>query len=239
VFGGTELRRLNEEAQWLCREIGRLRDLDVVANDIVGREATTHCGELGLADLAEAFRREATLTRTVVCGSLGTARVHKFLLDLGRLVETRGWLDPQDVGQTERLATPMTELVAKALRKRWKKIVSYARDLATLDIEKRHELRKELKKLRYAAEFFASVLPDKEAAPFLRRLKSLQTVFGDLNDAAVVQKLLSRPEFCANGNGGQRAIGWMLGATTARADASWNQAHRLWRKLEKSRRPFR
>ena len=118
---------------------------------------------------------------------LAEARVQAFLIDLARFVETRGWLVPQDFGQTERLAAPVVELAGKALNKRWKKVGKRARGLATLDAEQRHELRKELKTLRYAVEFFSSLYPAKHVDPFLKRLKKLQTVFGDLNDAATVR----------------------------------------------------
>ena len=88
---------------------------------------------------------------------LAQARVQAFLIDLARFVETRGWLVPQDFGQTERLAAPVSELASQALSERWKKVVKRARGLATLTVEQRHELRKEQKKLRYAVEFFSSL----------------------------------------------------------------------------------
>ena len=54
-----EMGRLNGEAKWLGQEVGRLRDLDVVANEIVGREAALHPDEAGLSALAEALLRQA------------------------------------------------------------------------------------------------------------------------------------------------------------------------------------
>ena len=81
-------------------------------------------------------------------------------------------------------------MAGQALNKRWKKVGKRARDLRTLNAEQRHELRKELKKLRYAAEFFSSLYPAKRVDRFLKRLKKLQTVFGDLNDAVTVKAML-------------------------------------------------
>ena len=114
-----------------------------------------------------------------------------FLIDLARFVETRGWLVPQDFGQTERLAAPVAELAGQALNKRWKKVGKRARGLETLDTEQRHEWRKELKKLRYAVEFFSPLYPAKRVDSFLKRLKKLQTVFGDLNDAATARAMFT------------------------------------------------
>ena len=55
-----------------------------------------------------------------------------FLIDLAQFIETRGWLTPQDFGQTKRLAAPVAELAGLALNKRWKKVGKRARGLETL-----------------------------------------------------------------------------------------------------------
>ena len=163
-------------------------------------------------------------------------RVQAFLIDLARFVETRGWLVPQDFGQTGRLAAPVGELAGLALNKRWKKVGKPARKLETLTVEQRHELRKELKKLRYAVEFFSSLYSAKRVDPFLKRLKKLQTVFGDLNDAATVKAMLTGAEVRGTADpGAQRAIGWVIGASQARAEFGWAGAKALWRDLKQTR----
>ena len=62
VLQSPEMTRLNGEARWLGQEVGRLRDLDVVANDIVRREAEAHPDEPGLPALADALSRQAAGT---------------------------------------------------------------------------------------------------------------------------------------------------------------------------------
>jgi CHAD domain-containing protein len=124
------------------------------------------------------------------------------------------------------------------LSKRWKKVGKRARGLETLDVHQRHELRKELKKLRYAVEFLSPLFAAKRVESFVKRLKKLQTVFGELNDAATVKAMFVRREVrCASDPGTQRAIGWVVGANQARADYGWAGAKGLWRKLEDTR-PF-
>ena len=233
-----EMARLSGEAKWLGQEVGRLRDLDVVANDIVGREAALHADEPGLSALAQALARQAGERRDHVRTLLMAARAQAFLIDLAQFVETRGWLVPADFGQTGRLAVPVVDLAHRGLNKRWKKVAKAAQGLETLTAEQRHALRKELKKLRYAVEFFAPLFPSKRVVPFLKRLKKLQTVFGDLNDAATVREMFAGA--AAPGAGDwttQRAIGWVIGAGQARAALGWNKAQALWRDLEETR-PF-
>lgn len=237
LLKSPEMTRLKEEARWLGREVGHLRDFDVVANDIVGREAEAHPQELGLSALAGTLRCKAAELRQHLRKLLVDTRGQAFLIDLARFVETRGWLIPADLGQTERLAAPVTEVASEALGKRWKMVDKRARMLETLDDHQRHELRKELKKLRYAVEFLSSLFPEKDVRPFLKRLKKIQTVFGDLNDATTVRRILSDAEMPGiDDPQAQRAIGWVIGATQTRAQFGWAGAKDMWRKLDDTRR---
>src|SRR5262245_25611983 len=236
VLQSPELTRLNHEARWIGQGVGRLRDLDVVANDIVRREADTHPEEQELVRVADALGRKASERRQHLRECLAGTRVQAFLIGLARFVETRGWLVAQDFGQTERLAAPVSELAEGALSKRWKKVGKCARGLETLNADERHELRKELKKLRYAVEFLSPLFPPKRVEPFAKRLRKLQTVFGELNDAATVKAMfVDNAVRCAAEPQAQRAIGWVVGASQARADSGWAGAKGLWRKLEDTR----
>jgi CHAD domain-containing protein len=55
--------------------------------------------------------------------------------------------------------------------------------------EERHQLRKRIKRLRYAAELVGSLWPQKPVQKFLRRLQKAQTPLGQLNDAVVALEL--------------------------------------------------
>jgi inorganic triphosphatase YgiF len=233
VLQSPELTRLGQEARWLGQEVGRLRDLDVVANDIVGREADGHPEEPALGLLSGALAQEAAERRRLLRECLCGTRVQALLIGLARFVETRGWLLAHDFGQTERLAAPVGELAEGALAKRWKKVGKRAHGLETLDADQRHELRKELKKLRYAVEFLSPLFPTKRVERFAKRLKRLQTVFGELNDAAAVKAMFAGNELrCVGDPDVQRGIGWVVGASQARADSGWARAKDLWRRLE-------
>jgi len=168
---------------------------------------------------------------------IGT-RAQAFLIDLAQFVEMRGWLVPTDIAQTGRLAVLVSDLAHRQLDKRWKKVSKAARGLETLTADQRHTLRKELKTLRYAVEFFAPLFPAKRVDRFLMALKTLTSVFGDLNDAATVRGILAGAEQAnASDWKTQRAIGWVIGASQARAAFAWSGAQALWRCLDEIR-PF-
>jgi len=147
-------------------------------------------------------------------------------------IETGGWLMPENAGQPAKPAVAIRKTAGTALNKRWAKARKRARHLARLSIAELHELRKELKKLRYAVEFLGPLYPDRKLKPFLKRLKKLQDVFGDMNDAAMVKTELLDGAMSGTGTTDiQRAIGWIIGASTARAELDLQHAQDLWKSL--------
>lgn len=240
IFGDAlacpELDRLAAEARWLGQEVGLLRDADVALIDIVRPEATRHGDEPGFAILADALETHAAALRAILRKNLVGRRAQAFVLDLAAFIETRGWLMPEDITQTARLAQPIEVSASQALDRRWTRTRARARKIAKLSVEQRHALRKELKKLRYTVEFLGPLFPAKHVTPFLQHLKSLQDVFGDLNDASMVHALLTGPDAPGAGNpDAQRACGWVIGVRLARAELAWADAKSLWQGLARSR----
>jgi CHAD domain-containing protein len=195
-------------------------------------------GEPGFAALETALADAADAERARLRETLAGARARGFLLDLSEFVACRGWLDPSDPDQTPRLARPLPETAAAALDRRLARAAKRAKGLDRLSTEQRHELRKELKKLRYSVEFCASLYPEKKVKPFLKRLKALQAVFGSLNDAAMAKELLGGPDAPGGDDpAAARAAGFVLGLHTERAQHGWTEAKALWTALRDTR-PF-
>jgi len=94
------------------------------------------------------------------------------------------------------------------------------KQLAQLDANKRHKLRIQVKKLRYAAEFFSGLFQNKKAVrrqkKFMPALERLQDGLGDLNDIAVDERLI------ASAAAPKRAFA--AGLLTGREEARENEA---------------
>ena len=59
--------------------------------------------------------------------------------------------------------------------------------------------------------------------------------FGELNDVATLKALLDTPAYRdADSRQKQRAMGWLIGSRTLRAETDWSKARILWRKLERT-----
>jgi CHAD domain-containing protein len=112
-----------------------------------------------------------------------------------------------------------------------------AKHLSALNIEQRHRLRISLKELRYSAEFFAPLFPNKQISAFLERLSRLQDLFGALNDAATVETILRRITEHAGERGGPEmleAAAFVDGWHQSRVEATWNKAKKRWKNFVKA-----
>lgn len=230
ALGGDALGRLDAEARWLSHEAGRVRDLDVALADILRPLIGEGVPEPGLAALERELADHAARARETLRRGLAGPRAWALLVDLGELIAGRGWLDPGDWDQTARLAAPLHDTAAAALEARRAKALKRGERIATLSVEARHDLRKELKKLRYATEFLSPLYPDKAVKPFLKRLKEMQAVFGALQDATMAEALFRAEGAPGSGDvATARAAGYVLGVHAERARRSWEDAKGAWK----------
>jgi inorganic triphosphatase YgiF len=236
ALAGEEAERLADEAKWLGRKVGKLRDLEVARDDLAVPYAASHPDETGFQPLIAALGEKGREARTRLRECLEDRRTQLFLLDLSAFIETRGWLRPEDFGQTEELARPLKKQARKALDKRFEEAGARAKNIARLGGEERHELRKELKKLRYAAEFLGPVFGAKKSKPFLRKLKRVQNVFGEMNDAVMARHVFAPETLPTENPDAARAGGMLIGALEARAESRWKDATALWEELRDSKR---
>jgi inorganic triphosphatase YgiF len=238
ALGGPALSALEAEAKALADAAGAARDLDVLSEEwlapMEAAESSVESGAVapGVAALRAALDLQRAEKRAALRARLAAPETVAFLFDLGGFVEGRGWLRPADFGQTEALAAPVAETARAALDARWRKAGKLGRVIETLDEAARHELRKRLKKLRYAIEFFTSLYPEKMTKPFLKRLKALQDDFGALQDLATARLILLGPDApAADDPAAQRAAGYALGRWEATADAAFASARTHWAAL--------
>jgi triphosphatase len=168
---------LRAELRWLAHLLGQVRDLDVLIPRLPDADRD-----------AVAATREDVFAR--VMAEVDSARTRLLMLDLiewlafGEWRRKSGALDA-DIGSAARTI----------LKTRRKKLKRHGRKLIDLTDEERHELRKEAKKLRYAAEFFETLYAEEPARTehrhFLDRLQKLQDQLGELNDLAAYPALLA------------------------------------------------
>ena len=179
---GNAGAEFGEGFRWLASELGDARNLDVLLE-------RARPGQLRDRIVVA---REIAYDR--VCEVLSSPRVRLLMLDLAEWVAGDTWTGSVagDAGG-DRSAH---KFAIKALNRFHRKVKKEGLDLAEADDGVRHELRKDAKKLRYAAEFFASLFERKgekrRYKRFVRALQALQDQLGLLNDLAAAPAVLEK-----------------------------------------------
>lgn len=165
----------------LAGALGQVRDIDVLMERHDGL-----VGERLAAARADAFaaaraRLEAPDTR-------------RLMLDLAEWLAIGDWRTrPADPTLAHR---PVVPFAADLLDRRRKRLKRRGRHLARIDDHRRHQVRIDGKKLRYAAEFFHGLWTGKKARrrhkAFADAIEALQEELGHLNDAAAGAAVLAR-----------------------------------------------
>ena len=237
-LGGSAIEALSEKARTFGHVVGALRDIDVLIGDVVGPGTAGGLDAAARDALLAALDGRRDAVRAEIRAALAGPEAVDFVLDLMRLVEARGWLEPSDYSQTARLATPTGEIASRLMDQRARRARKKARRLRHLSDEALHELRKELKKLRYAADILDPIYRDKKVTAYIRSLKRLQDRFGSLNDAAMAAEYLAGPEAPGRDDPDiQRAVGWVLGRLASKVDEDRPRLFDQWDRFAKTK-PF-
>ena len=222
----SALREMEGYAQELARTVGRLRDADVLMEDIYAPIAGKMKGEPGFPELRDGLVAYRAKIRDEVRQALSSEQWSKLQLYLA--------LWPYTIAEHKSLQTPVRDFAASALSKDWKKVAKLGAAIDSLSLEQRHEMRKALKKFRYNAEYFASLYAESKVARFVRGLKKLQAIFGYINDVANAKQLNAITHECCQE--AQRAAGYVLGWHDAEATHRWSAAPQEWLRLKKCSR---
>ena len=114
-LGGSAIEALSEKARSFGHVVGALRDIDVLIGDVVGPGTAGGLDAAARDALLAALDGRRDAVRAEVRAALAGPEALDFVLDLMRLVEARGWLEPSDYSQTARLATPTGEIASRLM----------------------------------------------------------------------------------------------------------------------------
>jgi inorganic triphosphatase YgiF len=157
----------------------------------------------------------------------------RLLLDLSLWLEQRAWRKAIGRAQLETLDRRARRFAREVLDRHHKKVVRQGRRFDELDAVQRHQLRIHCKRLRYAAEFFASLFGHKRSGTFIASLTAIQDVLGVLNDGRMVAHLLGQiPAECET-----TAADLVRGWTAAKVRAHLSQFNLAWNEFSR-RGPF-
>ncbi len=216
--------------QDLARRLGTARDWDVFLEGLGARLEGRPGDEADTARLLAAARRRRAVAYAALHKALAGPERGMLERQLACVAALRPWEDA--VGeQAALLAQGAAAFASKVLHKRRLRVRRAGRDFKHLAPEALHALRKEGKRLRYAAEAFAPLFPDAATRRYLKRLRALQGALGEMQDAEVARALLAQLGSAGRGYAG----GLALGIAEGRGDALRAEAHVAWRHFSKAK----
>lgn len=204
LIDGKARKAVETEARQLFRLIGKVRDADVLLHHL--SDADDRPDRQAAADRRRSEIREAL--RQAGAGSFRDRTMQRTRED--------GWFRTGARGRGWRLA-PVRKIARRALDRAWEDCTAHGRRLQKMSVADRHDLRKDLKTLRYLGEFFGPLWPGAEQERFLDRMRALQDALGALNDLSLLDTGGAKPD-------------------AARAGALLKAAQAEWRALRKTDR---
>ena len=181
----VEFQHLRHELRWFTSQLGDARNLDVYLKRDLDEEERVKLME----DRDRAYVR--------VADAMNSQRFRRLLVDIV------GWTAIGSWRSAKPAARPITAFANLRLDRLWRTIEGAGRHVAAMDETSRHGLRIQVKKIRYAIEFFERLYPQSRHAEkdFGKAVEELQEELGKLNDLAT-----------ARGLGQVADSGWLIGS---------------------------
>ncbi len=228
VIACAEIEALNPALKDLAARLGAARDWDVFLAGTAAAMTETLPPDPRIKALLAASRRKRDTAYAGLRIALAAPQFRVLQVQLGCAATLRPWEHPEfATGETATYATAV-------LTRRWKRVRRAGRDLKNLPIPALHELRKDCKRLRYAAEFFQPLFASKATRQFLKHLAALQEELGLLNDGAVAAALMAHLGRGERGYAAGLVQGFVAGSSRLSRDrimTSWmhlHQQHPFW-----------
>lgn len=219
VLPDQERRALNQRLGSVGRNYSRAREWDVFLASTLRPLIDALPDEPALIEI-DAMAREARRRAVPEAGGL-----RRQIDEIVGTIEEAGWLERSsgafELDWQKDLTTFASDLLAKRhrrLRKRLKKVdINDQNDF--------HQLRIEVKKIRYPAEIFGKLFEPEAADEYLDRLIAVQDALGHLNDALVARDRAGELALSSRAQG--LVSGWLAREIEARRHPFPRAAKRL------------
>lgn len=193
----------------LAAGLGSARDWDVFLTETLAPLEEAFPGDDDLALLRE--RGEATKARAQASAAEALQQQAYSQLLLAFSAALFRVEPPTIEAPGKRSAVSLAAFARRRLKKRAQMVTRLAGEHGKMNAERRHELRIAFKKLRYALEFFAPLLPGKRLAAYQASLSTIQELLGTLNDQVTASRLIK--EMHPKGDPAPLTRGWIAGRT--------------------------
>ena len=231
------VKDFNREFKWLAAVLGDVRDLDVYQDDFAhyAAEVPKEDGAC-LVDYRTHLTERRRQARRRLLACLSSWRYEELkqrfigFLEAGPAPTALATADTRTIGEAAR----------KVIRKQCKKVLRGGRAIrSNSPDEALHPLRISCKRLRYLFEFFHPIY-GRRLASFIKRLKNLQDVLGEFQDACVATRQLreyaDRVPMQTENRGQLIALGHLIQSQRRLAAEKRENFHNVWKSFDREGR---
>ena len=220
LLPGPGTRLVTDELKWLIGALGPARDWDVFVTETMAPALKLMPDEQDLALLRRHAAARQERGYRVAKAALRSRRYARLKRRLEAWAERRPWRQASAVSGNavtgsaaadNALDAPARLFAARVLDSRHRKVLRRGEGLEGMDAEERHQLRIQIKKLRYAVEFLESLFSDNAVKPYLAALRQLQDSLGAMNDLSVARTLTGELLRSTRGTGKRLRLAYASG----------------------------
>ncbi|GLR66377.1 inorganic triphosphatase [Acidocella aquatica] len=237
AFPSAGFTVFREQARNIANAMGEARNWDVFAELLKTGPAAAFPGEAGFETLLAGVAQYRIAGHDAVRSLLGAAETLRFVLSLQGFAATHGWRNALAGEALPELSVPARDFADTSLARLHRRLLRDGKNITHLSAEQRHELRKDLKKLRYTVDLFGGLFDArKQIAAYGKSLSKLQDRLGVFNDLAVARELALRLD-AGDDVAASRAAGIVIGWCARGAVEDDEGLRRMWKKVRRLK-PF-
>ncbi|MBN8513574.1 MAG: inorganic triphosphatase YgiF [Candidatus Accumulibacter regalis] len=166
----------------LARQLGDTRNWDVFLTEVLPPISKAFPDHSDVKAVAKQAAIQLTACRKAAQAAMASPSYSQLLLEFTAAT----------VALAEKKKPALTVFAPRSLNKRAKKVAELAAETKDSNPEARHDLRKALKRLRYALEFFAPLIPARRLQRYHQSAAGLLDLLGRMNDFTVAEHLVAQ-----------------------------------------------
>jgi CHAD domain-containing protein len=236
AFPCSDFVVLRAEAKRIASAMGEARNWDVFAYLVRAGPLQAFPDEPGFETLLRDLARLRDESRAAVATVLAQPETTHFVLSAEAFVARRGWRNALSGDDLPRLTESASSFAAESLERLHRRVRKRAKALLELAPEERHNVRIALKKVRYAADFFADLFEHASGVrAYAQAASKLQDALGNYNDMVMATELVQRLD--TKSAGAAKAAGIIMGWFGREARTNDTSLREVWRSFRRVK-PF-
>ncbi len=222
----------------LQQRLGAARELDVLLDETIASMPDDLRNRRGMGEFIKSAEPMRVARHRRARAALVSTRWTELLAQLGPAIDRYVWQRAHGSAVSKTMTQPIIGLAAEVMRSRHRKARKLGDKIRYLSPDDLHELRIQIKKLRYAADFFRDLRPGERTKLYLLALKDLQQVLGTMHDATVAAGLVAQIAQRSGAEAERAAMLVQRWANTCHKHEA-RKLPELWRRFAKQKSPWK